>query len=104
MAALCIHTQSLCSASSQLQTAGLGRAHLLANTDAWLVHLDEIDQALCQCENRLLTSAVQNHGLMHVDGPLEPANPDGLRSTAIDRAHEDLKVYIEVVFFLHLIF
>ncbi|THD20467.1 hypothetical protein D915_008873, partial [Fasciola hepatica] len=90
-----VHTQSLRSASSQLQTAGRGRAHLLANTDAWLVHLDEADQALCQCENRLLTSAVHNHGLMHVDGPLEPANQDGLRSAAVDRAHEDLKVVAE---------
>ncbi|TPP61289.1 hypothetical protein FGIG_01848 [Fasciola gigantica] len=90
-----VHTQSLRSASSQLQTAGRGRTHLLANTDAWLVHLDEADQALCQCENRLLTSAVHNHGLMHVDGPLEPANQDGLRSAAVDRAHEDLKVVAE---------
>ncbi|VDP70034.1 unnamed protein product, partial [Echinostoma caproni] len=92
LSALSIHTQSLRSASSQLQLSGQGRAHLLANTDAWLVHLDEVDQALVQCETRLLTSAVHNHGLMHVDCPLEPANPDGAVAERLPSLRNELDV------------
>ncbi|CAL8097159.1 unnamed protein product [Calicophoron daubneyi] len=84
-------TRGLCDAAVHLQSAGQLRAQLLADTDVWLVRLDETDQTLADCELALLGSAVHNHALLPVDSGLEIPRPDGLRSNAVDRARKDLE-------------
>ncbi|KAF7257219.1 hypothetical protein EG68_05797, partial [Paragonimus skrjabini miyazakii] len=92
---IAIQSQALCDAVGQLHIAGQTRARLLADADAWLARLADVDQVLTDCELRLFGCAVHAHGLLPSDGTLEVATHDGLRAMSVEQAHKDLKAVAE---------
>ncbi|KAF8568788.1 hypothetical protein P879_04598, partial [Paragonimus westermani] len=98
---IAIQSQALCDAIEQLHIAGQSRARLLADADAWLARLTDVDHVLNDCELRLFGCAVHNHGLLPSDGTLEVATHDGLRAMSVEQAHKDLKAVAERLPRLH---